>query len=50
VVRWHGQRVLGVEGSYLNLPDTEETRREFSVQTHQYVGGGASASVGFGAV
>jgi Transposase DDE domain len=36
---WHGQRVLGVDGSYLNLPDTEETRREFSVQTNQYTGG-----------
>ncbi len=39
VVRWHGQRVLGVDGSYLNLPDTEEARREFSVQTNQHVGG-----------
>jgi hypothetical protein len=39
VVLWHGQRVLGVEGSYLNLPDTAETRREFSVQTNQHVGG-----------
>jgi hypothetical protein len=36
---WHGQRVLGVDGSYLNLPDTEEPRREFSVQTNQPVGG-----------
>jgi hypothetical protein len=39
LVLWHGQRVLGVEGSYLNLPDTEETRREFSVQTNQHLGG-----------
>jgi Transposase DDE domain len=39
VVLWHGQRVLGVDGSYLNLPDTEETRREFSVQTNQHMGG-----------
>jgi hypothetical protein len=39
VVSWHGQRVLGVDGSYLNLPDTEETRREFSVQTNQHQGG-----------
>jgi DDE family transposase len=39
VALWHGQRVLGVDGSYLNLPDTEEMRREFSVQTNQYVGG-----------
>src|SRR4029453_11354903 len=28
VVRWHEHRLLGVDGSYLNLPDTEETRRE----------------------
>ena len=39
VAVWHGQRVLGVDGSYLNLPDTEETRREFSVQTNQHQGG-----------
>jgi hypothetical protein len=39
VVLWHGQRVLGVDGSYLKLPDTEETRREFRVQTNQHVGG-----------
>ena len=39
VVLWHGQRVLGVEGSYLHLPDTAETRREFSVQTNQHPGG-----------
>jgi hypothetical protein len=36
---WHGQRLIGVDGSYFNLPDTEETRREFSVQTNQYAGG-----------
>jgi hypothetical protein len=39
VILWHGQRLLGVDGSYLNLPDTEETRREFSVQTNQYAEG-----------
>jgi hypothetical protein len=39
VVLWHGQRVLGVDGSYLNLPDSDETRREFSVQTNQHEGG-----------
>lgn len=36
---WHGHRLLGGEGSYFNLPDTEETRREFSVPTNQYAGG-----------
>ena len=35
----HGHRLIGVDGSYFNLPDTEETRREFSVQTNQYAGG-----------
>jgi hypothetical protein len=39
VARWHGQRVLGVDGSYLNLPDTVETRQTFSVQTNQHTGG-----------
>lgn len=39
VALWHGHRVLGVDGSYLNLPDTAETRREFSVQTNQHAGG-----------
>jgi Transposase DDE domain len=38
VVLWQGHRVLGMDGSYLNLPDTVETRREFSVQTNQYPG------------
>jgi Transposase DDE domain len=36
---WHGHRLLGGAGSYFHLPDTEETRREFSVQTNQYAGG-----------
>jgi hypothetical protein len=39
VVLWQGRRVLGVDGSYLNLPDTDETRRVFSVQTNQHPGG-----------
>jgi hypothetical protein len=39
VALWHGQRVLGVDGSCLNLPDTAETRQRFSVQTNQYAGG-----------
>ena len=38
VVLWQGHRVLGMDGSYLNLPDTAETRREFRVQTNQYPG------------
>jgi hypothetical protein len=39
VALWHGHRVLGVEGRYLNRPDTEETRRACSVPTHQHQGG-----------
>jgi hypothetical protein len=39
VVLWHGQRVVGGEGSYVNLPATEETRRRVSVQTNQPLGG-----------
>jgi len=46
VALWHGQRVLGVEGSYLNLPDTAETRREVSVQTTHHVGGEQGQAVG----
>jgi Transposase DDE domain len=38
VILWQGHRVLGVDGSYLNLPDTAETRCEFSVQTNQHAG------------
>lgn len=36
---WHGHRLLGVDGSYLNLPDTPETRRALSVQTNQHAAG-----------
>jgi Transposase DDE domain len=38
VVLWQGHRVLGMDGGYLNLPDTAETRREFSVQINQHPG------------
>jgi hypothetical protein len=29
---WKGRRLLGVDGSYLNLPDTAETRQHYSLQ------------------
>ena len=35
---WKGYRLLGVDGTYLNLPDTTETRAEYSVQTNQFPG------------
>lgn len=39
VKRWRGHRLLGCDGTYLNLPDNEETRAQFSVQTNQYEDG-----------
>lgn len=35
VRRWKGRRVVAVDGSCLNLPDTPETREHFSVHTNQ---------------
>lgn len=35
---WQGHRVLGMDGSYLNSPATEETRQAVSVQTNPYPG------------
>lgn len=46
VKRWKGRRLLGVDGTYLNLPDTPETRQKYSVQTNQHqhnVGGRVQA-------
>ena len=39
VKRWRGHRLVGCDGTYLNVPDNEETRTEFSLQTNQYEGG-----------
>ncbi len=36
---WRGRRVLGLDGTYVNVPDTAETRRRFSLQTNQYASG-----------
>jgi hypothetical protein len=36
VRRWHARRLVGVDGSYLNLPDTAELRAAYSVQRCQY--------------
>lgn len=36
VVRWRGHRLLGCDGPYLNVPDTPQTRSQFSVQMNQY--------------
>ena len=32
---WRGRRVLGFDGTYVNVPDTPELRKAFSVQTNQ---------------
>lgn len=36
LVRWHGHRLLGADGTRLNVPDTPETRRRFSVIANQH--------------
>jgi Transposase DDE domain len=38
VKRWRGHRLIGADGTYLNLPDTPETREEFTLQTNQFDG------------
>lgn len=35
VRRWKRRRVVGIDGSCLNLPDTPETREHFSLHTNQ---------------
>jgi hypothetical protein len=36
VKRWRGHRLVAGDGTYLTLPDTVDTRAEFSVQENQY--------------
>jgi hypothetical protein len=36
LVRWQGHRLLGADGTTLNLPDTAETRQTFSVVANQH--------------
>src|SRR5262245_57688889 len=38
VKRWRGHRLLGADGTYLNLPDTPQTREEFTLQANQHAG------------
>lgn len=35
---WKGHRLLGVDGTYLTLPDRKEIRKEFSIQRNQNKG------------
>ena len=32
---WRGRRILGFDGTYINVPDTPALRQSFSVQTNQ---------------
>jgi hypothetical protein len=36
VKRWRGHRLLACDGSYLNLPDNEQTRQQFFLQRNQF--------------
>ena len=36
VIKWHGRRLLGFDGTILNLPDTPELRASYSVQSNQH--------------
>lgn len=38
VRRWRGHRLLAVDGTRLNVPDTAETRAHFTVQANQFEG------------
>jgi hypothetical protein len=38
VAKWHGHRLLGSDGTYLNLPDTADLRKVFSVHRNQHKG------------
>lgn len=35
---WHGHRLIGMDGLIVTLPDTPETRSQYSIQTNQHVG------------
>jgi hypothetical protein len=35
---WRGHRLVAADGTFLNLPDTAETRAQFSLQTNQHAG------------
>ena len=38
VQHWRGHRLLATDGTFLTLPDTPETRANYSVQTNQHAG------------
>lgn len=50
VQRWHGHRLIGSDGSYLNLPDTAQLRKAFSVHRNQHKGEQAASVQALGMV
>jgi Transposase DDE domain len=38
VRRWRGHRLLATDGTFLTLPDTPDTRAQYTVQTNQHAG------------
>ncbi len=47
VKRWNGRSLLAVDGSCINLPDTEEIKKKYSIQTNQYKDGTVQALSSF---
>jgi len=50
VERWHGHRLLGSDGSYVNLPDTPQLREAYSVHRNQHSGKDSEQVQGLGMV
>ena len=46
VKRWEGRRLIGVDGTYLNVPDTAQTRQRYSLQRNQHEGGDRVQALG----
>jgi len=47
VKRWKGRSICAIDGSIINIPDTEETREKYSIQTNQYKDGTVQALSSF---
>jgi len=47
VKRWKERLLYAIDGSYFNIPDTEETRNKYSIQTNQYKDGTVQALSSF---
>jgi Transposase DDE domain len=47
VKRWNGRLLYAIDGLIINIPDTEETRKKYSIQTNQYKDGTVQALSSF---